>query len=189
MRFLTPIGLLLFTFGLYLAFFVHSSAWYGIFLIGGFFVFEGLNFQKGFSVLKNKKWFLLTWFMFILAGIIFEVIGHFWLHLWIYPTFNKLEYFIHVLIIGFPFTGFLGLEFYAFLQRFLTTTKKRVIFLPFFTILFGYLCEYPNTFAYEWRYTNLPLGNLLGITVLMSISWLFLLTVLLFRRPFGFRKI
>ena len=59
-------------------------------MIGGFFLLEGINYQKGFSVLKNIKWFLRIWLIFIVIGTVIEIIGNLWLNLWDYPTFNHL---------------------------------------------------------------------------------------------------
>ena len=47
--------------------------------------------------------------------------------------------------------------------------------------LFGYVNEYPNTFAHEWVYVNWPLGEVLGIPILVSILWVALLAVLLLK--------
>src|SRR3989344_5627157 len=155
MKYLIPTGLIIFIFGLYLAFLRHSDIWYSVFVIGGFLLLEGINYPEGFSVLKNRKWFLRTWMIFIVIGVVTEIIGNLWLNLWDYPAFNKLDYLIHVLIIGYPFVIFFGLEFFALLQRIFTSRKARVIILTISTILFGYLNEYPNIFAYEWKYVNL----------------------------------
>ena len=188
MKFLIPLGLAIFVWGLYLAFFQHSDIWYSVFLIGGFLFLEGINSRKGFSVLKNRKWFLLTWLIFIAITIVLEIIGNSWLNLWDYPTFNKLDYLIHVLVIGYAFTGFFSLEFFVFLQRIFTSRKIQIIILPISAILFGYLNEYPNIFAYEWKYINWPFGEFLGIPILVSFFWILLLTVILFKKPFEFRK-
>ena len=188
MKLLIPSGLIIFVLGLYLAFFQHSDVWYSVFLIGGFLFLEGINSQKGFSVLKNIKWFLLIWLIFIIFSIVIEVIGNLWLNLWNYPTFNKLTYLIHSLIIGYVFTGFLGLEFFVLLQRIFTSKRMQIIILPVSAFLFGYLNEYPNIFAYEWKYINWPFGEFLGIPVLVSLLWLVLLFVLFFKKPFEFGK-
>ena len=188
MKYLIPLGLILFVFGLYLAFFQHSDIWYSFFLIGGFLLLEGINYPKGFSVFTNIKWFLKIWLIFIVIAIIIEIIGNLWLNLWDYPTFNKLNYLMHLLITGYVFTGFFGLEFFVLLQRIFTSKKTQIIILPISAFLFGYLNEYPNIFAYEWKYVNLPLGEFLGIPILISLLWLILLFVLFFKKPFQFRK-
>jgi len=188
MRFLIPTGFIIFLFGLYLALFQHSDIWYSVFLVGGFLLLEGINFQKGFSVLKNIKWFLLTWLIFIGITIVVEIIGNSWLNLWDYPTFSKLNYFIHVLIIGYAFTGFFGLEFFVLLQRYFPSRRAQIVILPIAAFLFGYLNEYPNTFAYEWKYINWSLGEFLGIPILVSLLWILLLIVIFFKKPFEFGK-
>ena len=188
MKFLIPIGFAIFLFGLYLALFKHSDIWYSVFLIGGFLLLEGINFRKGFSVLKNIKWLLLTWLIFIGITIVVEVIGNTWLNLWNYPTFSKFDYFVHVLIIGYAFTGFFGLEFFVLLQRYFSSRKAQIIALPIAALLFGYLNEYPNIFAYEWKYINWPFGEFLGIPILVSLLWALLLIVILFKKPFEFGK-
>ena len=183
MRFLILTGFILFLFGLYLAFFQHSDIWYSIFIIGGFLLLEGINFRKGFSVLKNPKWFLLTWLIFIGITTVVELIGNAWLNLWDYPTFNEFDYFIHVLIIGYAFTGFFGLEFFVLLQRYFPSKRAQIFILPIAAFFFGYLNEYPNIFAYEWKYINWPLGEFLGIPILVSFLWILLLVVILFKKP------
>lgn len=181
------LGLVMFVLGLYLAFFQHSDIWYSVFLVGGFLFLEGINSQRGFSVLKNKKWFLLTWLIFIVITIAVEIVGNLWLNLWDYPTFNQLDYIIHVLIIGYPFSGFFGLEFFVLLQKCFSSRKAQIITLPVSAILFGYLNEFPNTFAYEWKYINWPGGEFLGISISVSFLWILLLFVILFKKHFEFR--
>ena len=188
MKYLTLTGLVLFVFGLYLAFFQHSDIWYSVFLVGGFLFLEGINYPKGFSVLKNRKWFLKTWLIFIVIAVVIEIIGNLWLNLWDYPTFNKLNYLIHLLVTGYVFTGFFGLEFFVLVQRIFKSKKSQIIILPVSAFLFGYLNEYPNIFAYEWKYINWPLGEFLGIPILVSLLWIILLFVLFFKKPFEFRK-
>ena len=188
MKFLIPIGLVIFVFGLYLAFFEASDIWSSFFLIGGFLLLEGVNYPKGFSILKNKSWFLLTWLIFIAISIAVEAIGSSWLNLWDYPSFNKFDYLTHILVIYYPFAGFFGLEFFVLLQRIFPSRKTQIIILPVSAFLFGYLNEYPNTFAYEWKYNNWPFGEFLGIPILLSFLWIFVLVVILFKKPFEFRK-
>jgi len=188
LKYLTSFGLILFVFGLYLAFFQHSNIWYSFFVIGGFLLFEGINYQKGFSVLKNIKWFLQTWLIFIVIGTVIEIIGNLWLNLWDYPTFSRLNYLIHLFITGYVFTGFFGLEFFVLLQRIFPSRKLQIILLPISSFIFGYLNEYPNIFAYEWKYINWPFGEFLGIPILVSILWIILLFVLFFKKPFEFKR-
>jgi len=188
MKYLASFGLILFVFGLYLAFFQHSNIWYSFFIIGGFLFLEGVNYPKGFSVLKNIKWFLQTWLIFIVIGVVIEIIGNLWLNLWDYPIFNKIDYLIHVLIIGYPFVSFFGLDFFILFQRIFISKRSQIIILPIFAFIFGYLNEYPNMFAYEWKYINWPFGEFLGIPITVSFLWITLLLVLLFKKPFEFRK-
>ncbi len=188
MKFLIPLGLVIFALGLYLAFSQHSDIWYSVFLIGGFLLLEGINSQKGFSVLKKQKKFLLTWLIFIAITVALEIIGNLWLNLWDYPTFNKLDYLIHALVIGYAFTGFFGLEFFVLLQKYFPSQRAQVVILPIAAFLFGYLNEYPNIFAYEWKYINWPFGEFLGIPILVSFLWILLLIVILFKKPFESRK-
>jgi hypothetical protein len=156
--------------------------------MGGFLLLEGINYQKGFSVLKNKKWFLLTWLIFMALTIFVEIIGNLWLNLWDYPTFNTLDYLIHVIVIGYAFTGFFGLEFFVIVQRTFISKKAQLIVLPIAAFFFGYLNEYPNIFAYEWKYINWPFSEFLGIPILVSFLWLLLLIVILFKKPFELKN-
>lgn len=178
------VGIILFLFGLYLAFFVHSTIWYTFFIIGGFLLFEGLNVSNGFSVLRKKMSFVLVWFAFILIAVAGELVCNTWLNLWDYPSFNEVEFLFHALIIGYPFTGFFGLGAFVFLERLFPERRAKWIVLPVSAFLLGYLVEYPNVFAYEWKYINWPLGEFLGIPVLASLLWILLLFALLFRKPF-----
>ena len=179
-----PVGLILFVFGLGLAFFRHYDSWYSVFLTGGFLFLEGVNFPKGFSVLKNGGRFLPTWLIFIATAIAVEVVGNYWLNLWDYPTFDKLDYLIHVLIIGYPLACFFGLEFFVLLQRIFKSSRVQIAILPIAAFLFGYLNEYPNLFAYEWKYNNWPFGESLGIPILVALLWILLLVVLFFKKQF-----
>ena len=63
-----------------------------------------------------------------------------------------------------------------------------MIILPIAAFLFGYLNEYPNIFAYEWKYINWSLGEFLGIPILVSLLWILLLVVILFKKPFEVEK-
>ena len=110
-------------------------------------------------------------------GGVVEVIGNYWLHLWGYPEFHVLAYFIHVLLIGYPFTGFLGMELFK---------SEQQLCLPIFATVLGCLIEFTNTFAYEWKYANWPGAIFLGIPVLVLILWNILLLSLLFKKPFEF---
>ncbi|RJQ13548.1 hypothetical protein C4553_03340 [Candidatus Parcubacteria bacterium] len=177
-------GFVILVSGLYLAFLQHSDIWYSVFLVGGFLFLEGINSQREFSIIKNKKRLFLTWLIFIIITVAVEIIGNSWLNLWDYLTFNRLEYLIHVIIIGYPLTGFFGLEFFVLLQRYFHSRKTQMIILPISAFLFGYLNEYPNVFASEWKYINWPLGSFLGIPILVSFLWILLLFVLLFKKPF-----
>ncbi|OHA23868.1 MAG: hypothetical protein A3B11_01150 [Candidatus Taylorbacteria bacterium RIFCSPLOWO2_01_FULL_44_26] len=173
--------------GLYLAFFAHSSIWYSFFVIGGFFLLEGINSKKDFSLLKNYQTFLYTWLLFVLITILTEIIGNFLLNAWTYPYFGLVDYFIHVILIGYPFTFFFAMEFFVLVKRY-TSSKLWWFILPISAIIFGYLNELPNIFAYEWRYSEMFLGNFLGIPILISILWLLILLVQLFEKLFFDRK-
>ena len=120
--------------------------------------------------------------------IAIEAVGDWWLNLWIYPRLARLAYVFHVLIIGYPFTGFFALELFAWLQSFSWVRKTQLAFLPVAAFLFAYLNEYPNTFAYEWRYANWPLGEFLNIPILVPFLWVALLFVVLFKPWFMITK-
>jgi hypothetical protein len=179
MKFFIPIGLSIVILGLYLAFFQHSDIWYSVFLVGGFLLFEGINIPKGFSVLHNNIGFLRTWILFIAFGVMVELIGNYWLNLWDYPTYTWLDYVIHVLIVGYPFTGFLGLELFCFTP---------VVLLPVSAVLLGFIIEYPNTFAYEWIYHGWLGGEFMGIPIFVLLLWNVLLATIFFKKPFEVRK-
>ena len=179
-----PIGLILGALGLYLAIYQSSDVWYSFFLIGGFLFLEGLNARNGFSVLGHIRQFIKIWIIFIVITIAVEIIGNVWLNLWQYPTFGVFDYIIHVLIIGYLLTAFFGLEFFVLIQRLFPSKISRALALPISAFLFGYLNEYPNIFAYEWKYINWPFGEFLGIPILVSILWILLLLVVPFKKSF-----
>ena len=168
-------GIAAFLLGLYLAFFVHSKIWYSFFVIGGFLFLESVNSKRGNSIFSNKKRFIALFFAFFTAGIIIEIIGNLWLNMWKLPGLNKSEYIFRVLLIGYPFVCLFGLEFLMLLFRFFHSKKVRFIILPLSAIIFGFFNEYPNTYAYEWKYNSLLLGEFLGIPVMMLFLWLLLL--------------
>lgn len=172
------IGAVLLFLGLILALFFHSAIWYSPFVVGGFLLFESLNTRYGFSILSSKRKFLVVWLIFILLGILIELITNTWLDLFDYPYYGKSLYLINVTIIGYPFVGFFGLEFFIWLHN---RFKKKTMMLFPAAFIFGYVNELPNLLAYEWRYKNWPLGELLGIPILVSIFWIGLLLTLLFK--------
>ena len=175
MRFTGFFGIAAFLFGLYLAFFIHSKIWYSFFVIGGFLFLESINSKRENSIFSDKKRFLALFFAFFIAGIIIEIIGNLWLNMWKLPDLNKSEYIFHVLLIGYPFPCLFGLEFLTLLSRFFPSKNIRFIILPFGALIFGLINEYPNTYAYEWRYNSLPLGEFLGIPIMILFLWLLLL--------------
>src|SRR4051812_26447828 len=110
-------GILILLSGLYLAFFWHSTIWYSFFVVGGFLFLEGINSKRGFSILGNRKSFVYTWLIFILLGILVELIGNLWFDGWDYP-FGIAAYFIHVILIGYPFVAFFGMEFFVLIKKY-----------------------------------------------------------------------
>ena len=178
MRFTGIFGLATFLFGLYLAFFTHSKIWDSFFVVGGFLFLEFVNSKRGNSILSDKKRFLTLFFAFFIAGIIIEIIGNLWLNMWKLPNLNKSEYIFHVLLVGYPFSCLFGLEFLTLFARFFRSKKARFIILPFGALIFGFINEYINTYAYEWKYNSLPLGEFLGIPIIILFLWLLLLLAL-----------
>ena len=174
--------------GLYLAFFMHSKIWYSFFVIGGFLFLESLNSKEGFSVLNDKKKFLFVFFIFAILGILIEIVGNLWLNLWDFPNLNKLDYLIHVIIITYPLVSFFGLELFVLINRITASRTSLLIIAPITAFIFGFLNEYPNLFAYEWRYNKMPFGELFGIPILMYFSWLLILFTLLFKKLFVLNK-
>lgn len=174
------IGIALFLLGLFLAFFFNSPFWYSPFVIGGTILFNNLNIKKNhFSLFKNKNKFLFVWFLFVLLGVVVELVGNYWLDGWNYPFYDKFNYFIHVLLIGYPLVGLFGLSFFVWVK---TILHFWLLTLPTVALVFGYINEYPNVFAYEWRYNDMILGEFLGIPILISLLWVLLLLTLPFKR-------
>ena len=175
MRFIGIFGIAAFLLGLYLAFFIHSKIWYSFFVVGGFLFLEYVNSKRGNSIFSDKKRFLSLFFAFFVAGIIIEIIGNLLLNMWKLPDLNKSEYIFHVLLIGYPFACLFGLEFLTLLMQLLRSKKARFIILPFSAIIFGFVNEYINTYAYEWKYNPLLFGELFGIPIAILFSWMLLL--------------
>jgi hypothetical protein len=183
MKYLISSGIIVLISGLYLAFIDHSPIWYSFFLVGSFLFLEGINQKKGYSLLKNWRAFLLVWLIFIAITILTEWIGKFALHAWEYPHFGRIDYLIHVILIGYPIAFFVAIEFFVIIKRYVPKNLL-LIMLPISAIIFGYLNEIPNLFAYEWKYREMMLGNVLGIPILVSFLWLLILLVQLFEKYF-----
>ncbi len=184
MKFTLPIGLCLFILGLHLAFIQHSAVWFSPYTIGGFLIFESINARRGFSLLRYPRNFVLVWLLFILVTIAVELTGNYWLNLVNYPSLGIPEYVVHVIFIAYAFTGFFSLTLLVSLHNVFTSKRQRMIVLPIAAFLFGYVNEYPNTFAHEWVYVNWPLGEVLGVPILVSILWIAWLVVLPLKRFF-----
>ena len=120
--------------------------------------------------------------IFVIFGVITEIVGNLWLEKWD-SDFNSLEYIIHVILISYPFVCFFSLELFVFIKN-IFKSKNIILILPVSAFVFGYINEIPNTFAYEWKYKNLPLGEFLGVPILISFLWLLILLTLLFERFF-----
>ena len=138
--------------------------------------------------MKHARRFFKLWVIFFGMTIAIEAIGGRWLSLWFYPRLGGLAYLFHVLIIGYPFTGFFALELFVWLQSF-SWVKKTQPALPIVAFAFAYLNEYPNTFAYEWRYASWPVGEFLNIPILVPFLWVSLLFVVLFKDWFTTRTV
>lgn len=100
--------------------------------------------------------------------------------LWIYPYLSGLQYAFHVLLVGYPFTGFFALELFVWFQGFPSVRETQFVSLPVAAFIFAYLNEYPNTFAHEWKYVNWPIGEFLNVPILVPFLWVPLLFVLRF---------
>ena len=124
---LSLIGFVIFLSSFYLVFFLSSKIWYSFFVIGGFLFLEGFNSRKDFSILKDFKKFIFIWFVFALIGVLLEIIGNFYLDKWDYPNYSKLDYIIHVVLIGYPFVGFFAMELFVFLEKQLSVKYFNVI--------------------------------------------------------------
>ncbi len=188
-RLLNPLvvgGLSIWIFGLFAAIFLHSPYWYSMYTVGGFLLFEGFNAPYGFSFLKYPLRFFFTWLILNILGIFVEILGIRILHLWYYPSYDLFNYVLHVALIGYAFTGFFGLGFLVWLQRVVKPGTKQIFVLLIAAWLFGYAVELPNLFAYEWKYTNWPIGDFLGIPIFISVLWLLILGTLLFKPFFQF---
>ncbi len=181
------IGASLFILGIFLAFFAHSPYWYTPFVIGGFLFLENFNQHDGFSMLKNTRKFIFFWFVAIAITILVEWLGNYVLGLWDYEYYGQVAYFFNVIIFGYVFTFFFGLELLVFVQNIIKSKKVQYIILPIIIFLFGYLNEYLNLFAYEWRYKNWPGSEFLGIPILVSFLWLLVLLTLPFKRFFSYK--
>jgi hypothetical protein len=178
---LVTVGSALLVGGLFLSLREHSRIWYTPFVVGGFLLLETVNGSNRFSVLKHTQYFLKLWLIFLGMTIAIETVGDQWLNLWFYPRLSGLAYVFHVLIIGYPFTGFFALELFVWLQSVPFVRRTQFVFLPVAAFIFAYVNEYPNTFAYEWRYGNWPLGEVLNIPILVPFLWVSLLFVVLFK--------
>jgi hypothetical protein len=171
------IGLVLFLYGIISAIFYSNAAWYSYFTVGGTFFLAYLN-----SRLKNKSLFgrskvqiAKTYGFYLIAAIVIELIGRFWLHLWAYPSFNAAEQIIHVFLIGYPFIFFFINELLALVQRKVASFSLAVIITTLAGLL---LSELPNLFASEWQYTIPYITfEILHINIVVIFGWVILVAV------------
>lgn len=171
MTHLAPIGVVLFGFGLYLAYGTHSDIWYTPYLIGGFLTLERLNSQYGFSILRRRSWSFGVWLVCIAFTLAAELLYNGLLDLWDYPSYDRVEFTVHVALIGWPMTAFFWLEFIALCRQMLLPRRIGITTFVALTLVFAYLCELPNVAAQEWVYHNWPFGSLLGVPVAAILLW------------------
>lgn len=174
------IGLGLAGYGLVSALFFAGATWYSYYASGGAVALSYLNYRLGRASLldeicERRTGFLKTYALYLLAGILIEALGRFLLHLWVYPAFDLGDEIVHVFLIGYPASFFFISETLVLIGPAL---PSRGLTLLIATLLNAFVQEYPNTFAWEWRY-NIPYVSLeiLRINVVVIAGWAILIVI------------
>src|SRR3989338_11542760 len=143
------VGVVLLLHGFISSIFYDNIYWYSPMMIGGTLVFVFLN--------KGNKGSLGSWkfrklasvyLVYLIAGIIIELIGYWIMHLW-YIRLGWLGYFLNVILSGYPGPLFFIQESFIYFKRLFTANLS---FL-FTWILATFISEIHNLFEYTWVYT------------------------------------
>ncbi len=169
------ISVLLISYGVYSAIITANKIWYSFFSIG-LTIFLGLinlkikNKSAITEICSKPRRFIKIYTIYLVIGIIYEILGNYFLHLWYYPSFNFAEMIIHVFLIGYPFALFSAYETYRILH-----SKNLFLGIISTTLLSAFIHEIPNIYAQEWIYT-IPYikWSILGINIIVVIGWVLL---------------
>ncbi len=159
-------------------YFQNNHYWHNYLVFGMLFLFDNLsNIRRNKTTLdllfnqRYKKFITLFSYLFI-AGVLIELIGHFWLNLWYYPFINPISEHIIANIIGFltyPIILMSLRETFNFTHSFIKSNFFSLIFTIILSII---IWEIPNVFSKDWIY-NIPYINLeiFGVNIIVILGW------------------
>lgn len=179
------LGFMLALYGLVSAILFANVTWYSYFISGNTFFLGYINLtRENRSLLedaqKNRVILAKRYLLYLIAGILIELVARFLLHLWEFPSFKFTDEIIHVYAIGYPFTFFFIDELYNLVENRLRAIIPSVFAI---TLFIAFLIEIPNTYAWEWRYT-IPFITMevLNINIVAIVGWIILTVIPLFVR-------
>ena len=171
------IGLLLAIYGVASAISYSNVKWYSYFVIGGTLFLAWINkILKNDSLFEKSKIYLLkTYGIYLLFTILIEIVGRFILNFWDYPSFNLVDKFIHVFLIGYPFAFFFIYESFKLMRKKVPSLSIAIILA---TLINAFVHEFPNTFAWEWVYA-IPYVTfeILQINIVVIVGWIVLIAI------------
>lgn len=159
-------------------YFQNSHYWYNYLVFGMLFLFDNLSNIRGnkttLDLLFNqryKKFIILFSYLFI-AGVLIELIGHFWLNLWYYKFINPVSEHIIANLIGFLTYPIILMSFRETFNFIRSLIKNNFFSLIFTIILSIIIWEIPATFTEDWIYT-IPYVNteFFGVNIIVLLGW------------------
>lgn len=171
------IGLVLAFYGYFSAIFSANVKWFSYFIVGGTFFLGYINLRlKNESIFKKSRNYILkTYALYLLFGILIDIVGGYVLGLWGYPSFGLVDKIINVSLIGYPFVCFFIQESFNLLHKILSSYLLTIILT---TLINAFLVELPNISAQEWVY-NIPYitFSILQINIVVIVGWIILIAV------------
>jgi len=177
------ISFVLLSLGIYSAIVYGFKSWFTVFIIPMYIFISSINY-----ILKNKttiksgwKNFLKIYLLYFTVGASIEFVGYFLFKFWYFPEIKPATYLLNVLIVGYPMPLFvlsevLNLSYYVIKKLSKKLFLKIALSMAISTFIVSVISEYPNLFAYEWVYQNLPFTGILifGTDALIIVGWIIL---------------
>jgi len=117
------IGLFISLFGIYSAIFKTNIYWYSYFVIGSFLFFDRLdasiNNDSNITRLLQGRWQTLfySYLTFFLSALVIDLLmGRYLANIFLYPHYDNIDIYIHVILIGYPFAFLSCSALYRFLH-------------------------------------------------------------------------
>ena len=171
------IGLLLAIYSIASATLYSNATWYSYFVIGGAFFLAWINqILKNDSLFEKSKIYLLkTYGLYLIFGILIEIVGRFILNLWHYPSFNFADEIIHVFLIAYPFAFFFVYESFKLIRK---KTPSLLVTITIATFINAFIHELPNIFVWGWIYTIPYVAlEILQINIVVIVGWIIIIAV------------